>query len=330
MKVAYKQRSATRVMSTARRKISPEADPRRAARQHKDGCAAQLHLLLDVPHLPIQTLSRAAMDLMRAGETMLRSSQPLIPSLAPAAYRQPARRVAFVHRHCRAQAVQSTASRSFSTSMRVRQDDNAASNPTASPEGSSTPRKPSNEIGDILNDVLSGNKGTPTAPTGRNTRYASNRVQHQNSPSRATAFARKQESNSSNSFEDLLGGIGVSGTPQGRSKMRGRRDVRGSLNPTASSGPLPAPPPSPLKLNPNLGRTVYVNNARGVDVAGAFNMLGAQVARNRVRTDFYRQKFHERGGVKRKRLHSERWRKRFKLGFQALVKRVLKMKKQGW
>lgn len=85
-----------------------------------------------------------------------------------------------------------------------------------------------------------------------------------------------------------------------------------------------------MKLGPNLGRTVYVDNQRGIDVARAFRSMEIQVARNQVRKDFNRQRFHERGGTKRKRLHSERWRRRFKLGFQAVVKRVLKMRKQGW
>jgi small subunit ribosomal protein MRP21 len=85
-----------------------------------------------------------------------------------------------------------------------------------------------------------------------------------------------------------------------------------------------------MKLGPTLGRTVYVDNQRGMDVARAFRMMDIQCNRNAVRKDFSRQRFHERGGTKRKRLHSERWRKRFKLGFQAAVKRVLKMRKQGW
>jgi len=110
----------------------------------------------------------------------------------------------------------------------------------------------------------------------------------------------------------------------------GKRDVAGSLNPRARSGPPPMPQPAPMKLGPTLGRTVYVDNQRGVDVARAFRTMEIQVNKNKVRQDFRLQRFHERGGTKRKRLSSERWRKRFKLGFQATVRRVLKMRKQGW
>lgn len=109
------------------------------------------------------------------------------------------------------------------------------------------------------------------------------------------------------------------------------RNVAESLNPRGNrSAPPPVPQPAPMKLGPTLGRTVHVDNQRGIDVARAFRSMEIQVARNAVRKEFARQKFHERPGKKRKRLHSERWRKRFKIGFKATVKRVLKMRKQGW
>ena len=118
-------------------------------------------------------------------------------------------------------------------------------------------------------------------------------------------------------------------TPQTR--YTGGRNIADSLNPRGNrSGPPPVPQPAPMKLGPTLGRTVHVDNQRGIDVARAFRSMEIQVARNSVRKEFARQKFHERPGKKRKRLHSERWRKRFKIGFKATVKRVLKMRKQGW
>jgi predicted transcriptional regulator len=54
------------------------------------------------------------------------------------------------------------------------------------------------------------------------------------------------------------------------------------------------------------------------------------MARNRVKRDFQMQRFHERGGLKRKRLKSERWRARFKIGFDATCKRVTELTKKGW
>lgn len=67
-----------------------------------------------------------------------------------------------------------------------------------------------------------------------------------------------------------------------------------------------------------------------MDVARAFRVLGARLAQNNVRKDFQRQRFHERPGLKRKRLKSERWRKRFKEAFQGTVQRVVGLKRQGW
>lgn len=247
----------------------------------------------------------------------MRSSHSLMPFLAPTAYRQPARRAVFSQ--CRAQPVQAAASRSFATSMRRRQDDSAASGVQNSPPQPAKPTTASQEISSILDGALDMKKGTPTAPTGRTSRFASNNAQRTSSPARAQLDADKQGS----SMDDLLAQLQVP-------KSTGKRDIAGSLNPRGRSGPPPTPQPAPMKLGPTLGRTVYVDNQRGIDVARAFRSMEIQVARNQVRKDFNRQRFHERGGTKRKRLHSERWRRRFKLGFQATVKRVLKMRKQGW
>ncbi len=83
-----------------------------------------------------------------------------------------------------------------------------------------------------------------------------------------------------------------------------------------------------LRLRPKTGRTVSVG--AGVDVGRAFNLLGMMVARNRVKGDSIAQKFHERPGLKRKRLRKQRWRRRFMEGFKATIARVKEMKRQGW
>lgn len=85
-----------------------------------------------------------------------------------------------------------------------------------------------------------------------------------------------------------------------------------------------------LKLGPSVGRTIAVDGSKGMDVGRAFRSLEMACARNAVRRDFQRQRFHERPGLKRKRLHSERWRRRFKEGFRGVVRMVNRMKKQGW
>lgn len=256
------------------------------------------------------------MDLMKAPQTMLRFSQ--------SGY---ARRVAFVSRQCRAQPMNASSSRSFATSMRRQQDDNnaasAVKNAPAHPDSPARRPSVSEDISSILDSALDMKKGTPTAPSARTSRFPSRNAQSTSTPARAELTADKQERGS---MHDLMEQFAA---PQQRKV--GGRDVAGSLNPRGNrTGPPPVLQPAPMKLGPTLGKTVYVDNQRGFDVARAFKSMEIQVGRNAVRRDAARQRFHERPGKKRKRLHSERWRRRFKAGFKATVKRVLKMRKQGW
>jgi small subunit ribosomal protein MRP21 len=84
------------------------------------------------------------------------------------------------------------------------------------------------------------------------------------------------------------------------------------------------------RLNPTYGRTVELDASRGRDIVRGIGMLGSLMARNKVKTDFNRQRFHERGGLKRKRLASERWRARFKQGFKEVTGRVTQLTRKGW
>jgi ribosomal protein S21 len=81
----------------------------------------------------------------------------------------------------------------------------------------------------------------------------------------------------------------------------------------------------PPKMGPTAGRSVVVQT----DVAQAFMRLKSILSQNRVKQDFFLQKFHERPGKKRKRLRSERHRKRFKEGFRRMIAVVMDMKKKG-
>lgn len=83
-----------------------------------------------------------------------------------------------------------------------------------------------------------------------------------------------------------------------------------------------------IRLRPSTGRTFYVSGQ--TDFAGALKNLGRAVAQNQVKKDVRLQRFHERPGLKRKRLASERWRARFKIGFKAAVNRTFELKHQGW
>jgi hypothetical protein len=84
------------------------------------------------------------------------------------------------------------------------------------------------------------------------------------------------------------------------------------------------------RLNPTYGRTVTLDASRGRDIVRGIGMLGSMMARNKVKQDFNRQRYHERGGLKRKRLNSERWRARFKQGFMAVTTRVTELTRKGW
>ena len=82
-----------------------------------------------------------------------------------------------------------------------------------------------------------------------------------------------------------------------------------------------------ITSRPSLGRTVDVSSA---GVARAFQVLSYELRDNNVRLDQRRQRFHERPGLKRKRLKSERWRKRFMVAFKATVQKVHAMRRKGW
>ncbi|PMD13738.1 hypothetical protein NA56DRAFT_651528 [Hyaloscypha hepaticicola] len=84
----------------------------------------------------------------------------------------------------------------------------------------------------------------------------------------------------------------------------------------------------PLKLGPSTGRQVHIGPA--IDVGRGFKLLEMSCARNKVRREANNQRFHERPGLKRKRLRRERWRKKFMEGFKATVGRVKQLKNQGW
>ncbi len=83
-----------------------------------------------------------------------------------------------------------------------------------------------------------------------------------------------------------------------------------------------------LRLVPSTGRSVYVT--ANVDAPRAFQLMNALCRQNSVAADFRQQRFHERGGLKRKRLRRTRWRKKFKAGFQAAAARVRELSRQGW
>ena len=90
------------------------------------------------------------------------------------------------------------------------------------------------------------------------------------------------------------------------------------------------PPPPPFALDRGTGRTLRVDAARGMDVGRAFRMMEIRCSTNAVRRMAMDQRFHERPGLRRKRLRMARWRKNFNNGFSETINEVYAMRRQGW
>lgn len=181
---------------------------------------------------------------------------------------------------------------------------------------SQQPRNESESINDMLDSVLDGTKGVPTVAEHRSSHFASSKAQESNRVQPASSPAsslddfqqfRRPAPRSSASVLDF------------NDAFSRRPGLARTINPVRELDFTPSP---------TLGKTVEVRN--GGDVGRAFRQVEALCSRNRVRQDFNKQRFHERPGLKRKRLHSERWRRRFKEAFRGTVKMVNKMRKQGW
>lgn len=100
------------------------------------------------------------------------------------------------------------------------------------------------------------------------------------------------------------------------------------LTRTRDTTTQPLPEDIKLRLRPVLGRSVKIGDQ--TDLAYGLKILGTKCTSNRVAADSRAQRFHERPGLKRKRLKSQRWRARFRNGFQATCQRVTELAKQGW
>jgi hypothetical protein len=81
-------------------------------------------------------------------------------------------------------------------------------------------------------------------------------------------------------------------------------------------------------LSPRLGTRIYVKNS--ADLPVKVRQLTALAIQNRIPYVANRQRFHERPGLKRKRLKRERWRRRFMGTFKKICERVTHLSKQGW
>jgi small subunit ribosomal protein MRP21 len=173
----------------------------------------------------------------------------------------------------------------------------------------------------------------------RASRLSSHQAQPDNRATSSNATQSELLMNKGNSADDLLRGLNAA---RAASRSSNNLDVDRMAFPQTpklevadlmkdiSKNINNAPPPArtPMRLTPSTGRTVYITPQ--IDVGKGFRLMEQLVARNKVKSTFNYQRFHERPGLKRKRLHSLRWRKRFMAGFKAAVNRVKQLKKQGW
>ena len=130
--------------------------------------------------------------------------------------------------------------------------------------------------------------------------------------------------------------VGQSARPRGFDASRmvdPPSDYTSSKKPwtTIAGPPMPERSERPLmRLGPSFGRSVDIDPAKNMDVGKGFRRLDMLCSRNKIRNDFAKQRFHERPGLKRKRLKSERWRRRFKVAFKATIARVKELRSKGW
>ncbi|EFR05076.1 hypothetical protein MGYG_08085 [Nannizzia gypsea CBS 118893] len=147
----------------------------------------------------------------------------------------------------------------------------------------------------------------------------------------------------SNLLDDVYDRVGSSNSPSSSNVTAGFRNlfqnadvgrvtraVRDSVANNTNEGGRAVPRYPELKLTPKLGRTIAVDPSRGIDVTGAFSMMEAQVARNKIKADERAQRHHLRKGRKRKAAKSKLWRALFKKSFQVQVARCMELKRQGW
>ncbi|KAI9750235.1 MAG: hypothetical protein M4579_006554 [Chaenotheca gracillima] len=236
--------------------------------------------------------------------------------------------------------------RGFSTSSYLNQqssaaekepEDDGSSNSQSSPQQSSQPRPTQRSNNPFYDEVATMIDSIPKSKTEgatgqRTSRFSSQNAQARNRPTTSANDVMK-------SFHAHVDRIKSSSDRSSTSSLGDRmqmpasqsRDVDGlrSLGGQRSAPPQPAETP-PLRLTPSIGRTVPVILARGYDLSRSLNQLNVKCIQNSVRKDATMQRFHERPGLKRKRLKRQRWRKLFKDGFRGMVYKVQKMKRQGW
>lgn len=122
-----------------------------------------------------------------------------------------------------------------------------------------------------------------------------------------------QTRNNLGGLNGIGAGVGGSGADSGLAPTSSRSSVTGGTR---------------IFLGTRTGRTVHVGGR--VDAAQAFALVGVMCSRNNVFGDFHKQKFHERPGLRRKRIAMESRHAVYRRNKRATVDRVEKLVKMGW
>lgn len=273
---------------------------------------------------------------------LLRAQPSVLPFLAPAFTRSMAARPTILSR-----IANTSRNQLFSTTRPRSEDDRDSSR--ARPEST-------DPFDGLLNSALDRTKGVPTASSQRTSSFKSASAQQENrdfrppgsnspaSPSNIGATAESTRNYDDDGFNETLKLFDEGFRRRGErsAAMRNssstlgssRFDMSNMVDPQGNTDAKNIEPrpvlPLRFKLGPSVGRMVHVDENRGIDVGRAFRTLEIQCARNKVKQDFNRQRFHERPGLKRKRLKSSKWRAVFKEGFKGMVRQVVAMRRQGW
>ena len=261
------------------------------------------------------------MELRKAADALLRSqASPLTQILAPSTSTR------------WATSPLRLSQRAFSSSTRRFIPDSNQTNPTPTNANRGTQKSPDTQV------------SSQGWAAGARSNRSSSRIIPSKSSESSDADLWESGISSNEAAQDILTGFNAGRKERGPNSPLNQRksinldrmlspdvsntDLKDVISNLTSSVTAPVAPKPALRLNARTGRSVVV--AGGVDIGRSFNLLGMSCARNKVRSDFNRQRFHERGGMKRKRLKRERWQKKFMNGFRATVSRVKEMKRQGW
>ncbi|KAB8292546.1 hypothetical protein EYC80_008255 [Monilinia laxa] len=212
--------------------------------------------------------------------------------------------------------------------------------PSGSPASSPTPKEDTLESlgGGSISQALSWIQPDRNAPS----HFKSSSAQMENQATSPDTFQspRLRSSSLLNSLSNSAIKNPLSGLPRypgsespfGRmqypNKKAGDSSATEFMKATSAVLNPPLAPRVEMRLSPRTGRTVDIKS--NIDLSRGIRMLEASCALNKVRHDQTHQRFHERGGMKRKRLRRQRWRNNFMEGFKGIVSRVKQLKNQGW